>query len=76
MVRPDMRRYQLLDFLIEFKYIKLKELGLTAQQVQQVSDEALNKVNLFFSEKNHSLYSLKLYTDLLFFYSKMILTTS
>jgi hypothetical protein len=40
-VRPDMRRYQLLDFLIEFKYIKLKELGLTAEQVQQLSDEVL-----------------------------------
>ncbi len=41
-VRPDMRRYQLLDFLIEFKYVKLKkELGLTAEQVKQLSDDEL-----------------------------------
>ncbi|HDN25958.1 MAG TPA: AAA family ATPase [Thioploca sp.] len=40
-VRPDMRRYQLLDVLIEFKYIKLKELGLSAKQVKQLSDDEL-----------------------------------
>ncbi|OQY43373.1 MAG: AAA family ATPase [Candidatus Parabeggiatoa sp. nov. 2] len=40
-VRPDMRRYQLLDFLMEFKYVKLKKLGLTAEQVKQLSDEEL-----------------------------------
>ncbi len=41
-VRPDMRRYQLLDFLIEFKYVRPKQqLGLTAEQVKQLSDEEL-----------------------------------
>ncbi len=34
-VRPDMRQYELLDFLIEFKYVSLKTLGLTAEQVKQ-----------------------------------------
>ncbi|MDM8530683.1 AAA family ATPase [Anaerolineales bacterium HSG25] len=34
-VRPDMRQYQLLDFLFEFKYISLKTLGLTADEIQQ-----------------------------------------
>ena len=40
-LRPDMRRYQLLDFLMEFKYIKLKKLDLTAEQLKQLSDEEL-----------------------------------
>ena len=40
-VRPDMRRYQLLDFLLEFKYIKLKEIDLTAEQLKKLSDEEL-----------------------------------
>jgi len=34
-IRPDMRQYELLDFLIEFKYVSLKTLGLTAEQVKQ-----------------------------------------
>ena len=34
-IRPDMRQYDLLDFLIEFKYVSLKTLGLTAEEVKQ-----------------------------------------
>ncbi|GAK57197.1 AAA-ATPase-like protein [Candidatus Vecturithrix granuli] len=32
--RPDMRQYQLLDFLLEFKYVGLKQLGLTRDAVR------------------------------------------
>jgi hypothetical protein len=38
---PDMRRYQLLDFLIKFKYVKLKEINLTVEQVKQLSNAEL-----------------------------------
>ena len=34
LVRPDMRRFKLLDFLFEFKYISLKTLELTAEQIR------------------------------------------
>jgi hypothetical protein len=40
-VRPDMRQYQLLDFLIEFKYVSLKKAGLTGEQIEQKSIEEL-----------------------------------
>jgi len=40
-VCPDMRRYQLLDHLLEFKYIPLKELGLNSQGVKSKSREEL-----------------------------------
>ncbi len=33
-VRPDMRRFQALDLVLEFKYVKLTETGLTAEQVR------------------------------------------
>lgn len=36
-VRPEMRKYQLLDILIEFKYVGLDEAGLTQEQVQALS---------------------------------------
>jgi hypothetical protein len=45
-IRPDMRQYQLLDHLIEFKYLSLKALGLTAPIVNSMSLEEL---------KNHPL---------------------
>ncbi|AUB84992.1 AAA family ATPase [Candidatus Thiodictyon syntrophicum] len=40
-VRPDMRRYAALDLLLEFKYLGLKELGLTGKQVRAQSRESL-----------------------------------
>jgi hypothetical protein len=35
-VRPDMRQYQLVDVLIEFKYVGLQELGLSGDEVRRV----------------------------------------
>ena len=40
-IRPDMRRYQLLDILIEFKYISLPELNLSGDEVKQMSHSDL-----------------------------------
>jgi hypothetical protein len=40
-VRPDKRRFEVLDLLLEFKYVSLKELGLTGEQVRERSREAL-----------------------------------
>lgn len=42
MIRPDMRQYQLLDFLMEFKYISLKQQNLSGEQVRKMSAEELN----------------------------------
>ena len=40
-VRPDMRRFQALDLLLEFKHLGLKELGLSGEQVRAQSRETL-----------------------------------
>ena len=40
-VRPDMRRFQALDLLLEFKYLSLKDLGLTGEQARQKTREEL-----------------------------------
>ncbi|KAA6181343.1 AAA family ATPase, partial [Thiohalocapsa marina] len=40
-LRPDMRRFDALDLLLEFKYLGLKELGLSGEQVRTQSREAL-----------------------------------
>ena len=39
-VRPDARRYPVLDLVLEFKYVSLKQLGMTGQEVRQLKEEA------------------------------------
>jgi len=41
-VRPDMRRFKILDILIEFKFVKLKDAGLTAEQARKLSRTELH----------------------------------
>ncbi len=41
LVRSNMRRFKLLDFLIEFKYIPLKEIGLSGEQVRAMNYDEL-----------------------------------
>ncbi|MGB3919097.1 MAG: AAA family ATPase [Thiothrix litoralis] len=43
-VRPNMRQYALLDFILEFKYLTLKELQLTAEQVRTHSREVTQQL--------------------------------
>ncbi|MDM8514956.1 AAA family ATPase [Desulfobacterales bacterium HSG16] len=40
-VRPDMREYRLLDFLIEFKYVELAANELTGKMISQMTYEKL-----------------------------------
>nr|VFK35773.1 MAG: Predicted AAA-ATPase [Candidatus Kentron sp. MB]VFK77572.1 MAG: Predicted AAA-ATPase [Candidatus Kentron sp. MB] len=40
-VRPDMREYQVLDILIEFKFVSLKDAGLDGEAVRTMEDAAL-----------------------------------
>ncbi len=40
-VRPDMRQYELLDILIEFKYVALGQNTLTGEQVRALSEDEL-----------------------------------
>ena len=45
-VRPDMRQFQLLDILIEFKYTGLQELGLSGDEVKQTERSELQALPL------------------------------
>jgi len=40
-VRPDMRQYPLLDFLMEFKYVSLKDAELTGDQAKEMGIDEL-----------------------------------
>lgn len=41
LLRPEQRIYQLLDLLVEFKYVELTQVGLTAEQVRAKSTAEL-----------------------------------
>ncbi len=43
-IRPDMRRFELFDILIEFKYVSLKEVGLTGEDSRELSSESLRNI--------------------------------
>ncbi len=40
-IRPEMRQYELLDLLLEFKYVTVAETGLAGADLQKMSGEAL-----------------------------------
>jgi hypothetical protein len=40
-VRPDMRRFDIFDVLIEFKYVSLKDAGLTGEAARNLDPDAL-----------------------------------
>ena len=44
MIRPDMRRFKILDILVEFKYTGLKEVGLSGEKAKQLSTEDLRAI--------------------------------
>jgi len=41
-VRPDMRRFTLFDILVEFKFVSLKEAGLTGEAARELPPAALS----------------------------------
>ncbi len=40
-VRPDMRQFKILDILIEFKFVRLKDAGLTGEQARKLTRNEL-----------------------------------
>jgi hypothetical protein len=57
-VRPFRRKYQLLDHLIEFKYVSLKDAGLSGEESKKVSGDELKElapVKVIFEKSKHKL---------------------
>ena len=43
-IRPDKRQYKILDILLEFKFVSLKEAGITGEQAKNLSKEELEAI--------------------------------
>jgi hypothetical protein len=61
-VRPDMRKYKLLDILIEFKYVGLKELNLSGESVKNMAVEDLLALALVQEKLEQSKIKIEKYT--------------
>jgi hypothetical protein len=64
-VRPDMRQYPISDFLIEFKYIGLKDAGFTGEQVKQMGSDELRLLPSIQQKSAESETKLECYRNIL-----------
>lgn len=64
-VRPDMRQYQLLDMLLEFKYLPLASCGLSGEQARQMSEQEVYALAPVKENMAQARTNLRIYRDTL-----------
>ena len=64
-IRPDMRRFKILDILIEFKYVSLKEAGLTGEKARGLSMKDLQAIPAMQAKMKEAKKQVKQYGDAL-----------
>lgn len=64
-LRPDMRQYQLLDHLLEFKYISLKDLALSGTEAKAKSRQELIQLPVVAKAMNEAEMQLQSYRMIL-----------
>lgn len=64
-LRPEMRRYRLLNILIEFKFVKLGELGLKSEQVKPMTQAELGALDLVKTKMSEAIAQAKRYHTVL-----------
>ncbi|MEZ4863988.1 MAG: AAA family ATPase [Caldilineaceae bacterium] len=64
-LRPEMRRYRLLNLLLEFKFVKLGELRLPREQVRAKSEAELGALTLVKEKMTEAVAQLKRYRPIL-----------
>jgi len=64
-VRPDMRRFDIFDVLIEFKYVSLKKAGMTGEKARNLSRKALREIPAVNAQMKDAEDQLRNYGDAL-----------
>ncbi len=62
-VRPDMRQYRVLDILIEFKFVSLKEAGLDGKTLETMDREALGTLPVVQAKRREAEEGLAHYRE-------------
>ncbi|QTA82033.1 AAA ATPase-like domain-containing protein [Desulfonema limicola] len=64
-IRPDMRRFTILDILIEFKFVKLKDADMSGEQAGKLTQEELQNMPLMKTQMEDAKVQVKDYGDVL-----------
>ena len=64
-IRPDMRRFKIFDVLIEFKYVKLGDLNLSAEQIRTSNLKTLRQIPLLQRQMQDATHQVRDYGDAL-----------
>ena len=64
-IRPDMRRFKILDILIEFKYVSLKQVGLTGEKARKLNIEELRSIPAMQTKMKEAKNQARKYGDAL-----------
>ena len=62
-IRPDMRKFEIFDVLLEFKFVTLDEAGLTGEEAKKLSRQKLEKLPQIQSKMKDARKRLKDYGD-------------
>ncbi len=64
-IRPDMRKYSILDILVEFKFVALKESGLSGEQARKLTQDELQALPQMIREMEDAKVQVKAYGETL-----------
>ncbi|OUD12298.1 AAA family ATPase [Thioflexithrix psekupsensis] len=64
--RPDMRKYEMLDHLMEFKFVKLSDVNLSGKEVQHLSEKVLQELPQVQTAFTAAFAQLETYKPILF----------
>ncbi len=64
-IRPDMRRFKIFDVLIEFKYVKIGSLDMSAERIRKASLHTLQQIPLMQREMQQATQQATDYGDAL-----------
>ncbi|CAN2046378.1 AAA family ATPase [Candidatus Magnetomoraceae bacterium gMMP-13] len=64
-IRPDMRRFEIFDILIEFKYVKLGKADLTGEKARNLSQKELKNIAIMKSNMDQAKKQVTQYGEAL-----------
>jgi len=64
-IRPDKRHFEIFDVLIEFKYISLKESGLTGEIARNMDQKEVDNLPCVIENMNAAIHQANQYADAL-----------
>jgi hypothetical protein len=62
-IRPDMRRFEIFDVLLEFKFVTLDEAGLTGEEAKKLTRQELEELPQIQNKMKDAKNRLKVYGD-------------